>query len=156
MDDPKEFYDSADETKQHITTVGKYTDQVRFNLKLRGETHDNSKLHHPEKTGFDEYTPKLKHCTYGSDEYKQFLKELTVVLSHHYENNSHHPEHYEDGIRDMSLMDLIEMLCDWKAAGERHQNSTIRRSLDINKERFNIPDTIQRILENTARELGWI
>ena len=59
---------------------------------------DNSKLESPEKELFDEYTPKLKDCTYGSDEYKEFLKGLKVALDHHYANNSHHPEHYENGV----------------------------------------------------------
>jgi hypothetical protein len=60
------------------------------------------------------------------------------------------------GIDGMSLLDLIEMLCDWKAAGERHADGSMSRSLQINKERFQVSPQLQSILENTARELGWI
>ncbi len=60
------------------------------------------------------------------------------------------------GINGMSLLDLIEMLCDWKAAGERHADGSMERSLTINRERFKISPQLQSILENTAREMGWL
>lgn len=56
----------------------------------------------------------------------------------------------------MSLMALLEMLADWKAAGERHTTGNLGDSLKKNRERFKISDQLQSILENTARELGWI
>ncbi len=56
----------------------------------------------------------------------------------------------------MSLFDLIEMLCDWKAAGERHADGSIEMSLGHNRERFNISPQLHSILENTAKEMGWI
>lgn len=61
----------------------------------------------------------------------------------------------ETGIYGMSLMSLLEMLADWKAAGERHSNGSMTDSLAKNKDRFKISDQLQAILENTARELGW-
>ena len=66
---------------------------------------------------FDEYTPKLKHSTYGTDEYKGFLAGMGAGLEHHYAHNRHHPEHHAGGVHGMNLVDLIEMLADWKAAG---------------------------------------
>ena len=59
------------------------------------------------------------------------------------------------GVDGMSLLDVIEMLCDWKAAGERHADGSIDRSLKVNRERFKISDQLHAILENTVRELGW-
>lgn len=56
----------------------------------------------------------------------------------------------------MSLLDLLEMLCDWKAAGERHADGSIEKSLQINKKRFAISDQLNAILRNTAIELGWM
>jgi len=82
-------------------------------LGARARSHDASKLEAPEKEMYDEFTPRLRALTYGSDEYKECLKEMGAALKHHYENNSHHPEHFPDGINDMSLLDLIEMLADW-------------------------------------------
>jgi hypothetical protein len=68
-------------------------------LELRGVEHDRSKLEAPEVDLFDEYTPKLAGCAYGSGEYWQFLKSLKPALDHHYAENRHHPEHFEDGVR---------------------------------------------------------
>lgn len=52
-------------------------------------------------------------------------------------------------VNQMNLIDLIEMLCDWKAATMRHTDGDIRKSLEINKGRFQISYQLQRILENT-------
>ena len=148
-------YDSTNDTKAHINQVREYMEDVRNLLMFRQLAHDASKLQEPEKSMYDEFTPKLKGSTYGSDEYKGFLKDMGVALKHHYEHNRHHPEHYPNGINDMNLLDVIEMLADWKAAGMRHANGDILDSLRINKERFQISDQLYYILMNTVRELGW-
>lgn len=149
-------YDSTEDTKKHIYRVQWLLGRCMRNLRLRQNAHDKSKLEDPEKTIFDEMTPKLKNSIYGSEEYKSFLESMKPALDHHYALNSHHPEHYPNGINGMSLLDLLEMLCDWKAAGERHANGSMERSLEINKDRFKISPQLQCVLENTARELGWL
>lgn len=35
-----------------------------------------------------------------------------AILDHHYQNNDHHPEHFELGINGMNLLQLLEMLAD--------------------------------------------
>src|SRR6185503_4287825 len=122
-------YDSTEDTKEHIRHVQKFLSNIQNAIGTRLYVHDNSKLQEPEKSMYDIYTPKLRAMTYGSDEYKQCLKEMGVALKHHYENNSHHPEHYPNGINGMSLLDVIEMLADWKAAGLRHADGNIQQSL---------------------------
>ena len=77
-------YDSRKDTSEHIDTVRKLLFKVQAALGLRAMAHDASKLEDPEKSVFDEFTPKLKGTTYGSDEYKEFLKEMQVGLQHHY------------------------------------------------------------------------
>lgn len=148
-------YDSRNDTAAHINRVRELIQDAENNLWNRSSAHDLSKLKEPEKSIFDTYTPKLKGCTYGSDEYKSHLAEMKVALDHHYAENSHHPEHYPNGIEGMSLLDLIEMLCDWKAAGERHADGSMEASLEKNRERFKISEQLQNILENTAKEMGW-
>lgn len=149
-------YDSQKDTEQHINRVQELLGVCVGNLQTRAFIHDESKLLEPEKPIFDEMTPKLKDSTYGSDEYKGFLASMKPALDHHYAANPHHPEHYPNGVDGMSLLDVLEMLCDWKAAGERHANGSIAKSLEINKGRFQISDQLQAILTNTARELGWL
>jgi len=143
-------YDSRPDTLKHISVVRGFLFEVQDDLDMRAARHDRSKLKSPEVEVFDEFTPKLKHSTYGSPEYATFLEGMGVGLRHHYEHNDHHPEHFESGIRDMNLMQLTEMLCDWLAAVQRHDDGDIRRSIEINAERFGYGDEIKRLLANTV------
>lgn len=148
-------YDSKTDTLLHIKRVAQLLTEASAELIRRANVHDNSKLNSPEKEFFDEYTPKLAGSTYGSDEYKEFLKQLKVGLDHHYANNSHHPEHYANGVNGFDLFDLIEMFFDWKAATERHNDGNIYKSIGINKDRFKINEQICDIFTNTAERLGY-
>lgn len=144
-----------DETRKHIAQVRSLLDAVVVELIRRGQEHDASKLRDPEVKTFTEMTPKLRDSTYGGDEYRGFLREMKPALDHHYASNRHHPEHFEDGVRGMTLVDLVEMLCDWKAATMRHADGDLAKSLDINERRFDIPPGLMQVLRNTAAELGW-
>lgn len=141
--------DSRPETRKHIELVRHYIAQVCFDLVDRSNNHDQSKLTSPEVEIFDEFTPKLAASTYGSDEYKGFLAGMKVGLDHHYAANDHHPEHFPGGIGEMNLVQLTEMLCDWKAATLRHKDGDIRRSIEQNQQRFGYSDELKRILLNT-------
>ena len=148
-------YDSKADTLLHIKRVSQLLTEASIELIRRANVHDNSKLESPEKELFDEFTPKLKGCTYGSDEYKSYLTALKTALDHHYQNNSHHPEHYARGVNGFDLFDLLEMFFDWKAAGERHADGNIYKSIEVNKERFNLSDQVVDILTNTAKNLTY-
>jgi Family of unknown function (DUF5662) len=149
-------YDSRDETMAHIEAVQRNMDEVTGDLTTRAYVHDRSKLRDPEKACYDKFTPLLAGMEYGSAEYKQALKDMGPALRHHYEQNSHHPEHFRNGIRGMSLLDLMEMLADWQASISRGKNGDLQRSVVVNQERFGYSDELGEILLNTARELGWI
>jgi hypothetical protein len=68
---------------------------------------------------------------------------------------------------------VIEMLCDWKAASERMRKrpgfpaapgrseapqytDSFLESIRLNQQRWGFGDELRRILENTARELGFV
>jgi hypothetical protein len=138
----------------HINQVREFMMIVAKQLIERALVHDQSKLQSPEIEIFTEYTPKLKNSTYGSDEYKSFLKGMGEALKHHYAHNSHHPEHYEDGIQGMDLLDIVEMFCDWKAATMRHADGDIHKSIEHNKGRFKYGDDLEAIFRNTAKLFG--
>ena len=146
-------YDSKNDTLAHIEKVQEFIGRFNTELHQRGINHDQSKLSEEEKPYFDIYTPKLKNCTYGSDEYKTYLKELDVALRHHYRHNSHHPEFHRNGINDMSLIDIVEMLCDWKSATLRHDNGDLIKSIEINQERFKYSDQVKQIMLNEAKNM---
>lgn len=149
-------YDSTTDTQAHIGEVRGRLAEVIGDLAKRAAAHDLSKLSPAEKPVFDEFTPKLRGSTYGSDEYKGFLAAMRPALDHHYAHNSHHPEHYPDGIRGMSLLDLIEMLADWKAATGRHADGDLGRSIEVNQGRFGYSDETKRFLRTTAEQMGWL
>lgn len=142
--------DCISETLEHIHKVQEYMMKCSGEINYRALVHDASKIQQPELAMFTELTPKLANMTYGSDEYEECRKQMQeTALKHHYENNSHHPEHYENGIAGMNLFDLIEMMCDWKAATLRHKDGDIAKSLEINAKRFDISPQLQQILANT-------
>ena len=152
------FCDSTQDTKAHINQVRKFMQKPIVKLMTRATAHDASKLKAPEKAAFDKVTPMLKALKYGSEEYRAQLREIKPALDHHYANNSHHPEHYGmDGIRGMSLLDLLEMLCDWGAAQQRHDPpGNFENSFKVNVPRFKISPDLAQILRNTVKEMGWI
>lgn len=137
---------------EHIKRVGTLLVQIANELSLRAVKHDASKWSKEEWPYFEESTTSLSKLTYGSDEYKQQLEKLKPALEHHYSNNSHHPEFYKNGINEMNLFDLVEMIADWKAATERHEDGDINKSLLNNKARFSISDQLYQILINTVQE----
>lgn len=150
-----ETYDSYQDTRDHQGKVYANMQRIYYELWNRSQVHDDSKLESPEKEIFDAVTPKLRGLTYGSDEYKAALVEMGEALQHHYAHNSHHPEHRSNGVDGMSLMDVVEMFCDWQAASQRHADGDFGKSLEINKQRFAISDQLASIFENTRKELGW-
>lgn len=139
------------ETQKHIENVRKYIRLFTDKLTTRGVEHDKLKLESPEVEIFTEFTPKLANSTYGSEEYNSFLKEMNVALEHHYANYRHHPEHFTKGINDMNLIDIVEMLCDWKAATLRHNDGNLLKSIEVNARRFGYDDQLKQIFINTAK-----
>lgn len=155
MDEAQTPYDSRPDTYGHIHEVQRLMLQAVADLQRRAHAHDQSKLRDPERAVFDEYTPKLRGLTYGSDEYKAALEGMGEGLRHHYAANRHHPEYFEGGIKDMTLVDVLEMLADWKAATLRHADGDLERSISQNAQRFGYGPEMSRLLSNTAREFGW-
>lgn len=149
-------YDSRPATWEHIDRVRQLLGEIVADFSLRADVHDRSKLEEPEKSMYDEFTPKLRDSTYGSDEYRSFLEAMGPALQHHYEKNPHHPEHHPDGIHGMNLLELLEMLADWKAATERHADGSLDRSISQNRERFGYGDEIEGLLRRTAGFLDWL
>lgn len=140
------------ETHKHVKRVNYFLNLFVIDILKRGQTHDNSKFEEPELSVYAEHTPKLKDVVYGSEEYKSLLKLTKPAIEHHYKENRHHPEYWPNGIDDMTLVDLIELLSDWRAATERNKNGNIRRSLDLNTEKYKISPQLKKILENTIGE----
>lgn len=135
---------------EHIDTVMRLLASAQIELMRRQFTHDRSKLTPPEVSTFTEFTPKLKASTYGSDEYREMLAQMKPALVHHYSNNRHHPEFFEDGVGGMNLFDILEMFIDWCAACQRHADGDINKSIEINTDRFKLSPQLTQIFKNTV------
>jgi hypothetical protein len=137
------------ETIKHIRQVQAALNKIIVLLLERGRVHDKSKLEEPELSYFVEHTEKLKDLTYDSKEYKQNLDNIAPALNHHYANNRHHPQHFKNGIADMNIVDLVELLCDWSASCRRQTDGNLRHSIEANAKRFKIEPQLLSILENS-------
>lgn len=140
------------ETQAHIDKVRRYIRFFTDKLTDRAEKHDASKMGDIEAPIFAAHTANLSNIEFGSEEYKKELEALKPALDHHYKYNRHHPQYFgEEGINGMNLIDIVEMLADWRASVERTQNGDIFKSIEINAERFGIDEQFKKILINTAR-----
>ena len=144
------------ETRKHQHEVSRCMIALAQAILARALGHDKSKFGEFEREGFVKYTPMLRKTEYGSEEYKKCLEELKPTLSHHYFQNSHHPEYYkgDDPVGMMNIVDLLEMFCDWHSAAQRHKEGSTEKSIEINQERFNLSDQLASILRNTIKYLG--
>lgn len=148
--------DSRLVTTKHIMRVSELLSDAAAELRRRGAAHDLSKFSPIEKGPLDEMQRLIDEegqALYGSAEYKRRTALLGPMLAHHYAHNSHHPEHYPNGIAGMDLFDLIEMFFDWKAASERGGESVMGIAHSV--QRFAIEPQLESILRNTADRLGY-
>lgn len=139
---------------EHIRNVQIYLGDVVSELYSRIIYHDITKYGDKELP-LVVNKAKLDTLPYMSDEYKAALESVQEAVQHHYRNNRHHPEFWKDGIRDMTLIDLMEMLADWKAASQSTAGGNILQSIKKNRERFGISPELEKILVNTVIYLDW-
>lgn len=143
----------SQDTEKHIKMVQLLMSWFISQLDIRAASHDQSKLKEPEVSIFDKFSPRLKSVSYGDFNYVRFLIEMKPALDHHYLYNRHHPEHFENGVEDMNLIDIIEMFIDWKASTLRNLNGDIFKSIKINSKRFKMNKQLESIFYNTAKVL---
>jgi len=152
MDNDKTVLGKLENIK-HIHRVRHYLALMIEELDKRARIHDLSKLESPEAEIYGEYYPDLAKNRYNSPEYKVTLEKIKPALDHHYAKNRHHPQHWPQGVDDMTLIDVLEMLADWKASTERNKDGNIRTSIEANTERFSLSPQLAQIMQNTVREM---
>jgi hypothetical protein len=147
--------DTRLETFMHIGKVQYFLSLCVADLVARSEKHDASKLDEPELSGYAGLAEAVKDLQYGSMAYRAAFQPFKTIIQHHYAANDHHPEHFGAGIDGMNLLQIIEMLADWKAASERG-GGDFAESLKVSVARFEIEPQLENILRNTAKYLGWM
>jgi hypothetical protein len=126
---------SSDEAKavagilSHQQCVRSSLGELASELVRRGYVHDRSKLSEDELPGYV--------LLYGGEKNAQ----TRDAINRHYSCNSHHPEHYADASRDMTWLDIVEMVCDWKAASESYAGTVSLRDWATSaRDRFKLSD----------------
>lgn len=134
--------------KGHISRVRRHIDTFIQLLIRRAENHDKSKLEEPELSWWKEMDKEPRY-PYGSEEYKQKIKRWDKVFKHHYKYNRHHPEHYEYGVCEMTLIDIVEMMCDWLGYKDTTTVTEALKVCDDQMARYNISEELRQIIFNT-------
>jgi len=144
----------ANEISKHIFRVQIYMSKAIKDLMNRLVVHDRTKLCSDEIHGYAKIKKDMDKIEYGSEEYFKNLEILRETLNAHYRMNQHHPEHFTNGIEGMTLIDLLEMTCDWIASSELSKNGNPYRSLEFQQKRFKIDDQLYKIIENTIKTIS--
>lgn len=134
--------------KGHISRVRRHINTFIQLLIRRAENHDKSKLEEPELSWWKEMDKEPRY-PYGSEEYKQKIKRWNKVFKHHYQYNRHHPEYYEYGVSEMTLIDIVEMMCDWLGYKDTTTVTEALKVCDEQMARYDISEELRQIIFNT-------
>jgi len=121
-------------------------------MKVALDHHYKLSRHHPEHFG------SYYECENCGQNYYDDLPENNIcdlmIENHHRMVKCKGNLIRKSNIDNMTLTDLIEMICDWKAATLRHTDGDINVSLTKCKDKFNIAPQLLHILENTVKAEG--
>lgn len=147
-----EFY--YQDTRLHILNVQKQMSKAIEELTKRSYNHDASKYDVEESHTYARVVPMFKGKVYGTPEHKAVGDLLGDAWNHHEQNNDHHTGFHANGVIDMNLMSIIEMLCDWKAVSLRDPNQDFSKSCEMNCKKYGMDVQLQSVVINTAKSLG--
>lgn len=139
---------TTEDISKHIARVQLKLESLILELNKRCMNHDASKLKEPEISLWERMDAEERY-PYGSKEYFDKIERNKEVFNLHYQNNSHHPEHYFNGVLDMDLLDLIEMLCDWISYKENITYNEASSIVEEQGNRFGISTDLLEIFKNT-------
>ncbi|MCQ9208915.1 MAG: DUF5662 family protein [Omnitrophica bacterium] len=148
--------DFLTDTILHISEVRENLEIMTGELTRRGLTHDRTKLQAFEFDAFVSTRDKFKKANYGSKEYQECVDATKPAIDHHYKHNSHHTGFHADGINGMTLIDIMEMVADWRAAARRSPDKTLFDTLDYCFKKYKIEKQLRAIIMNTLVRLKWI
>ena len=148
------YYKTSETIRNHRNRVANYMACIAQMIKLRGEEHDVSKLSPVEFPVYSRAIGEFEKYSFGSDGYEKAKESIKQATDHHYKLNRHHIEYFSDGIDGMNLIDLIELLCDWKSATLNHPENPgdMARSLQVATEKYKISPQLARVLYNTIQD----
>jgi len=139
----------------HRAHVAARLGQIIARLRERAELHDLTKIQPEEFDVFVETHEEFAKARFGTPEYAAVEEKGRKAVQHHYKHNPHHVKHHENGWEDMNLIDLLEMLADWKAASRRNPGKWWGERFSKALDRGHFPEPVRKLLRNTVLDLGW-
>lgn len=137
--------------EKHISRIRKHLGIFIHLLNQRAIKHDESKLKSPEFEMWCEMDKEPRY-KYGTEEYNAKMKKWQHLFDLHYRQNRHHPEHFNFGINGMTLVDLIEMLCDWLGYKDVLSITEAIETVERQMRRFGFTEELRNIMVNTLIE----
>lgn len=138
---------------EHRNKVSFMLKQIARLLEARADQHDLSKFDLEEFQGFCELDNARKY-EYGSPEYEAVVHGNTAAKLH-VSRNRHHLEYHPGGLGDMSMIDVIEMLCDWEIARQQRDTEIdIDVTWQTRQRRFDLSDEETVFLRNIWEKLN--
>lgn len=132
----------------HKLWVFYYGASLILKLLWRLIIHDYSKYIPPESIGYARAKDTSKY-PYGHDYCILAGREAKETIVAHKARNRHHPEFHERGVNGMTLVDFVEMVCDWKAACRKNKGGSFAKSLELNASRYSLNKQVIDILRNS-------
>ena len=143
--------DFDERLKQHKKGVKNYLEIISMLLNSRALTHDNSKSSNEEYKYYKMANSVNRNNFKTYEEYLDFIKPtLNKGLKHHYENNRHHPEYFDNGIEDMTLIDVLEMIADWYISIKQN-GKELDNEIKYNFDKYNVSEQLRKIIMNTYK-----
>lgn len=137
------------ETILHVSEVNENLETIASELRKRGCAHDRTKFQALEFDAFVSTREKFKKANYGMPEYQECIDAVKPAVDHHHQNNRHHTGFHAKGVNDMNLIDLAEMLADWKAAERRSPDKKLVDTLAYAYNKYGIGEQLGQVLRNT-------
>lgn len=143
---------------EHRLRLMKYLVRFIVNLNERAVIHDESKLGPNELEDYTKAMESFSANPFGTEGYDEIRKNIQKSVEHHYANNRHHPEHFQNGINGMDLVDILEMVADWKSASENSLggNFDMMKSITTLSEKYGISPQLTQIIVNTVKNFGML
>lgn len=115
--------------------------------------HYENNRHHPE---YFEGCPKDERAIANCDSLIAALNQMQAqypddeyAIGYSLDLVQAHKQTLESNVNGMNLIDVLEMVCDWKAANLRHNDGNIYHSVEINTKRFGLSPQLVSLILNT-------
>ena len=124
--------------------------EIADHLRQRARVHDRCKLKPDQFIGFARIDQAEREHGYGSREFSRALRADSEAIRTHVAESSHHPEHHAI-VADMGWLDIIEMVCDWKAAADTYDRGlSLRDGLQAQFDRLDFTPAQQWLIRQVV------